>query len=58
MAVIDKKIEEVPTLCRLCIAHCGVLASVKNDNGIRKLIKVTGDPVILFLKAILRRDGH
>ena len=44
MAVIDKKIEEVPTLCRLCIAHCGVLASVKNDNGIRKLIKVTADP--------------
>ncbi len=46
MIEVDKnnKSQTVPTLCRLCIAHCGVLASVKNDNGRRKLIKVTGDP--------------
>lgn len=34
----------VPTLCRLCIAHCGVLATVENDDGRRKVTKVTGDP--------------
>lgn len=34
----------VPTLCRLCIAHCGVLASVEDDGGRRKVTKVTGDP--------------
>ena len=34
----------VPTLCRLCIAHCGVLATVEDDNGRRKVTKVTGDP--------------
>ena len=36
--------EIVPTLCRLCIAHCGVLATVEDDNGRRKVTKVTGDP--------------
>ena len=36
--------EVIPTLCRLCIAHCGVLATVEDDNGRRKLGKVTGDP--------------
>ena len=34
----------VPTVCRLCIAHCGVLATVEDDNGRRKVTKVTGDP--------------
>lgn len=34
----------VPSICRLCIAHCGVLATVEDDNGRRKLTKVTGDP--------------
>lgn len=34
----------VPTVCRLCIAHCGVLAHVEDDNGRRKVTKVTGDP--------------
>lgn len=34
----------VPTICRLCIAHCGVLATVEDDNGRRKVTKVTGDP--------------
>lgn len=34
----------VPTICRLCIAHCGVLAEVEDDNGRRKVTKVTGDP--------------
>lgn len=36
--------EIVPTLCRLCIAHCGVLATVEDDNGRRKVTKVSGDP--------------
>lgn len=36
--------EIVPTLCRLCIAHCGVLATVEDDSGRRKVTKVTGDP--------------
>ncbi|MBK6741427.1 MAG: hypothetical protein IPG64_28005, partial [Haliea sp.] len=27
----------VPTICRLCIAHCGVLAEVEDDNGRRKV---------------------
>jgi anaerobic selenocysteine-containing dehydrogenase len=36
--------EIVPTLCRLCIAHCGVLATVEDDNGRRKVTRVTGDP--------------
>ena len=46
MTEVDKNnnSQTVPTLCRLCIAHCGVLANVENDNGRRKLIKVTGDP--------------
>lgn len=35
---------QVPTVCRLCIAHCGVLATVEDDNGRRKVTKVTGDP--------------
>src|SRR5512137_878477 len=34
----------VPTICRLCIAHCGVLAEIEDDNGRRKVTKVTGDP--------------
>ncbi|MEH6583838.1 MAG: molybdopterin-dependent oxidoreductase [Halioglobus sp.] len=34
----------VPTICRLCIAHCGVLATVEDDNGRRKVTQVTGDP--------------
>ena len=34
----------VPTICRLCIAHCGVLAEIADDNGRRKVTKVTGDP--------------
>ena len=34
----------VPTVCRLCIAHCGVLATVEDDNGRRKVTQVTGDP--------------
>ncbi len=34
----------VPTVCRLCIAHCGVLAHVEDDQGRRKVTKVTGDP--------------
>ncbi len=34
----------VPTVCRLCIAHCGVLATVENDAGRRKVTRVTGDP--------------
>ena len=34
----------IPSICRLCIAHCGVLATVEDDNGRRKLTKVTGDP--------------
>ncbi len=34
----------VPTVCRLCIAHCGVLAHVEDDAGRRKVTKVTGDP--------------
>ena len=34
----------VPTICRLCIAHCGVLAEVEDDNGRRKVTRVTGDP--------------
>ena len=34
----------VPTVCRLCIAHCGVLAHVEDDDGRRKVVKVTGDP--------------
>ncbi|MEQ9463128.1 MAG: molybdopterin-dependent oxidoreductase [Haliea sp.] len=29
-----------PTICRLCIAHCGILATVEAG----KLIRVTGDP--------------
>ncbi len=33
-----------PTLCRLCIAHCGVLATVEDDGGRRKVTRVTGDP--------------
>ncbi len=40
----SKQTEIVPTLCRLCIAHCGVLAHVEDDNGRRKVTKVTGDP--------------
>lgn len=36
--------ETVPTVCRLCIAHCGVLATIEDDNGRRKVTKVTGDP--------------
>ena len=36
--------EIVPTICRLCIAHCGVLAEVEDDNGRRKVTRVTGDP--------------
>ena len=36
--------EIVPTVCRLCIAHCGVLATVEDDNGRRKVTRVTGDP--------------
>lgn len=36
--------EVVPTICRLCIAHCGVLAEIEDDNGRRKVTKVTGDP--------------
>lgn len=36
--------EQVPTVCRLCIAHCGVLATVEDDNGRRKVTRVTGDP--------------
>ena len=36
--------EVVPTICRLCIAHCGVLAEVEDDNGRRKVTRVTGDP--------------
>ncbi|MFT4520052.1 MAG: anaerobic selenocysteine-containing dehydrogenase [Halioglobus sp.] len=36
--------EIVPTICRLCIAHCGVLATVEDDNGRRKVTEVTGDP--------------
>ena len=44
MTEADNNSQTVPTLCRLCIAHCGVLANVENDNGRRKLIKVTGDP--------------
>ena len=36
--------EVVPTICRLCIAHCGVLATIENDNGRRKVTRVTGDP--------------
>ncbi len=35
--------EVIPTICRLCLAHCGVLATVENDNGRRKVTKVTGD---------------
>lgn len=35
--------ELVPTVCRLCIAHCGVLAHIEDDNGRRKVTKVTGD---------------
>lgn len=34
----------IPTLCRLCIAHCGVLATVEDDAGRRKVTRVTGDP--------------
>ncbi|WP_101758258.1 molybdopterin-dependent oxidoreductase [Oceanicoccus sp. KOV_DT_Chl] len=34
----------VPTICRLCIANCGVLATVEDDAGRRKVTKVTGDP--------------
>ena len=40
----NKHTQIVPTLCRLCIAHCGVLASVEDDGGRRKVTKVTGDP--------------
>ena len=29
--------ETVPTVCRLCIAHCGVLATVEDDAGRRKV---------------------
>ena len=36
--------EIVPTVCRLCIAHCGVLATVEDDAGRRKVTRVTGDP--------------
>jgi len=36
--------ETVPTVCRLCIAHCGVLATVEDDAGRRKVTRVTGDP--------------
>ena len=36
--------ETVPTVCRLCIAHCGVLATVIDDGGRRKVTRVTGDP--------------
>ena len=36
--------EIVPTVCRLCIAHCGVLATVEDDDGRRKVTRVTGDP--------------
>ncbi|MFK8019981.1 MAG: molybdopterin-dependent oxidoreductase [Pseudomonadales bacterium] len=36
--------EIVPTVCRLCIAHCGVLAHVEDDAGRRKVTRVTGDP--------------
>ena len=36
--------EIVPTICRLCIAHCGVLAEVEDDNGRRKVTRVMGDP--------------
>ncbi len=36
--------QTVPTLCRLCIAHCGMLATVEDDNGRRKLTRMTGDP--------------
>ena len=36
--------ERVPTLCRLCIAHCGVLATVEDDDGRRKVTDVSGDP--------------
>ena len=28
--------ETVPTICRLCIAHCGVLATVEDDAGLRQ----------------------
>ncbi len=36
--------EIVPTICRLCIAHCGVLATVEDDDGRRKVTQVAGDP--------------
>lgn len=36
--------QTVPTVCRLCIAHCGVLAEIENDNGRRKVVRVSGDP--------------
>ena len=30
-----KQPDIVPTIYRLCIAHCGVLAHVEDDNGRR-----------------------
>jgi len=33
-------VEGQPTICRLCIAHCGILATVENG----RLTRVTGDP--------------
>ena len=32
--------QQVPTICRLCIAHCGVIASVEEG----RLTRVDGDP--------------
>lgn len=44
MSTKSNTAETVPTVCRLCIAHCGVLATIEDDNGRRKVTKVTGDP--------------
>lgn len=42
---MERVMSEVrPTICRLCLAHCGVLATIEDDNGRRKVTKVTGDP--------------
>ncbi|MCB2059374.1 MAG: molybdopterin-dependent oxidoreductase [Novosphingobium sp.] len=38
--MLESKTRKVPTLCRICLAHCGVLATITDG----KLTKVEGDP--------------
>ena len=55
--MLESKTRKVPTLCRICLAHCGVLATITDG----KLTKVEGDPDNLTeaveLWTFVRRPG-